>query len=192
MEINCDTNKENVWSLEEMKKEVTIGEQISASDRNKIYEMFKDVQDVFSKKEGEVGKANVQPHVIELTDNTPVWQHPRRFPEPVDMEIERQCEELLSLDIISYSNSRWSSPVVPVRKHDGQLRLCVDYRKVNSVTKAEHFPMPNLLDSIYSAHGMKYFSIVDLVRGYYQVPLDESSKQYTAFSTARNHYNFTE
>ena len=94
------------------------------------------------------------------------------------------------LDIIEKSNSRFSSPIVPVRRGDGELRMCIDYRRVNSVTKPEKFPMPNLLDTIYSAHDINYFTKLDLIKAYHQIPIDEDSREYTAFSTTHNQYQF--
>ena len=94
----------------------------------------------------------VTPQRIVLTDTTPIWQKPRRFADPLNEEIEKQCKELELQNIIEKANSAYSSPIVPVRKPDGSLRMCLDYRKVNSFTKPEKFPMPNLSDSIYGVH----------------------------------------
>ena len=77
-----------------------------------------------------------------------------------------------------------------MRKTDGTLRLCIDYRKVNQITKGQQFPMPNIGNSIYKGHNVQYFTKLDLVRGYYQVPLDEASREITAFSTTKNHFQF--
>lgn len=129
-------------------------------------------------------------HHIELYDKTPIYQRPRRFPEVVNQEIERQCRELHLLDIIEPSSSPWSSPVVPVRKKDGSIRMCIDYRKLNAVTKPDRFPLPNLNDAVFGLHGVRYFTSMDLVRGYYQLPLEEGSREYTDFSTPRAHWQF--
>lgn len=145
---------------------------------------------VFSVDDNDVGCAGVTEHRIELHDSTPIRQRPRRFPEPVVREIERQCEELRQLNIIEYSRSPWSSPVVPIKKKDGSLRLCIDYRQLNKVTKPDRFPMPNMTDLVFSLHGTMFFSTLDLVKGYYQVPLHPDSSECTAFSTSRNHYQF--
>lgn len=85
------------------------------------------------------------PHKIELADETPIWQKPRIFSEPINNEIR----ELMSLDVIEYNTSEWSSPIVPVKKKNGDLRMCIDYRALNKKTKPSQFPMPNLKDSIY-------------------------------------------
>ena len=144
----------------------------------------------FSHGDQDVGHASVTKHKIELYDNTPIRQKPRNFPEPVAKEIEKQCEELLKLNIIDYSKSPWSAPIVPIRKPDGTIRMCIDYRLLNRVTKSDRFPIPNMNSLIYSLHGMQFFTTLDLVRGYYQIGLDRDSMEYTAFSTPRHHYEF--
>jgi hypothetical protein len=145
---------------------------------------------VLSKGDDDIGRVNTRPHHIDLYDYTPIYQRPRRFPAPVAHEIEQQCIGLQNLGIIEESASPWSSPVVPIRKKDGTIRLCVDYRALNRVTKPDKFPMPNLSDSIFGLHGVKYFTRLDLVRVFYQVPLDEDSKELTAFSTPHGHWHF--
>ena len=144
----------------------------------------------FSTGDEDIGCAGLTKHRIELYDATPIRQKPRRFPAPVTEEIERQCGELMEQGIIQYSRSPWSSPVVPIRKKDGTLRLCIDYRKLNRVTKSDRFPMPSMTDLVFSLHGAQHFTTLDLVKGYYQVPLDPSTAEVTAFSTSSNHYQF--
>ena len=68
--------------------------------------------------------------------------------------------------------------------------MCIDYRKLNKVTVADKFPVPNLSDSIFGLQGTNFFTRLDLVRGYYQLPIDDESKPYTAFTTNRNHWQF--
>ena len=178
------------WNIDSLRSKVALGDHLSKDLKDKIYNLLYKNRIVFSHGDSDVGTAKVAPHHIELFDHAPIWQKPRRFADPVNQEIERQCLELLSLDILEHSDSQWSSPVVPVWKPDGTLRLCIDYRKVNAVTRTEKFPMPNLENCIYRGSKVKYFTKLDLVRGYYQVPLDDESRQYTAFSTVTDHYQF--
>ena len=145
---------------------------------------------VFSSGKFDIGHACATKHKIELTSNIPIYERPRRFPKPLDDEINRQCDELCSQGIIEPSKSAWSFPLVPVRKSDGAIRLCIDYRKLNRITKDDKHPIPNLIDAIYSLRGVKYLSSIDLVQGYFQIGLEQSSKEYTAFSTSRNHWQF--
>ena len=185
--VSTITDEETVF-LDEISS-VKTGE-LSRVHSNQVKDMLRRCIKVFSKGDHDVGCAGVTQHKIELHDATPIRQRPRRFPEPVVIEIERQCEELRSLNIIEYSCSPWSSPVVPIKKKDGTLRLCIDYRQLNRVTKADRFPMPNMTDLVFSLRGTQYFTTLDLVKGYYQVPLHPDSAECTAFSTTRNHYQF--
>ena len=189
IEVEQPSNTEDV-DLTQVEGKVQIGEAIKGEQRAAILQMLTRTREVFGKDSNDIGTLKVQPHQIELTDKTPIWQKPRHFTPPVNQEIERQCNELEALDIITKSNSAWSSPVVPVTKPDGSLRMCVDYRKLNKVTKRQNFPMPNLQDAVYSANKIQYFTKLDLIKGYYQLPVHEDSRQYTAFSTTQGHYEF--
>lgn len=178
------------WTRDRLLNEIELGMSLENCQKVLVYDMLLRVHKVMSTNDGDIGKAKVTPQVIEVTNNSPIWQRPRRFSDPVNKEIERQCNELLSLDILENSHSNWSSPLVPIRKKCGQLRMCVDYRMLNRVTKPENFPMPNVTESIYAAHNVRYFTKLDLVRGYYQVPIDPESRKYTAFSTPHRHLQF--
>ena len=163
---------------------------LNSSQTDAVKSMLSETAEVFSTSELDVGCAGVTQHKIELLDETPIRQCPRRFPEPVNDALEQQFEELRQMNVLKYSKSPWSSPIVPVRKKDGSLRMCIDYRALNKVTKADRFPIPNMNDLIFGLHGMQYFTTLDLKKGYYQVPLEPESMEYTAFSTATNHYEF--
>ena len=165
-------------------------DHLNIEEKEKVTALLKKCAAAFSKGDDDIGCAGVTEHMIELYDNTPIRQKPRRFPEPISRAIESQCEELKKLDIIDYSKSPWSSPIVPVRKPDGSIRMCIDYRQVNKVTKADRFPIPSVNDLVFGLHGMKYFTTLDLVKGYYQVKLHPDCQEYTAFSTSKHHYQF--
>ena len=189
VEIDQEDSKNEKWTDEEIDNKIVL-EHMPNEQKNMVKDLLIRYQHVLSQNEADLGKASVQPHKIVLYDETPVYQRPRRFPDPVNKAIEDECKKLLDMDVIEYSTSPWSSPIVPITKKSGEIRMCVDYRKLNEQTKPDRSPVPNLPDTIYGLHGMKYFSTLDLVRGYYQIPLDDSSKEVTAFSTARAHYQF--
>ena len=167
-----------------------LSDDLTDTERVAVLDLLQRHRKVFSFGDDDIGQLGVTQHKIELLEDTPIYQKPRRFPGPVSEEIEAQCQELSLLDIIEPSKSAWSSPVVPVRKKDGKLRLCVDYRKLNAVTRPDRFPLPNLTDSVYSLHGMQYFSTMDVVRGFYHLQLHPSSREVTAFASPRGHWQF--
>nr|CDS25180.1 KRAB A domain containing protein [Echinococcus granulosus] len=85
----------------------------------------------------------------------PIWQPPRRIPPPLLEEVNRLVEEMLRDEVIKPSKSPWASPIALVKKNDGSLRLCIDYRKFNAVTKKDAFPLTHINDSLDSLHGSK-------------------------------------
>ena len=184
-----DTEYED-WDEGKIASQIVLYDNLNDAEKDEVRKMLFEMKLVLSKGDNDIGEATVEPHHIEVTQKTPIWQKKRYFSQPVNDEIEQQCSELLAHDILEYSNSDWSSAVVPVRKTDGKLRICVDYRQVNQVTKKENYPMPNLMNCIYRPNKVKFFTKIDLVRGYYQVPIEEESRQYTAFSTPQHHYQF--
>ena len=189
LELVNDGEEENKWTLKDIQEKVNLDE-LNDEQQRKVYDTLFMVNSSFGIDEFDIGNAKVSPYVMELTDYTPIWQKARSFSEPINVEIANQCDQLELLDIIEKCDSKWSSPIVPVRKTDGTLRMCVDYRKVNKVTKPENFPIPNLTDSIYKGNNIKYFSKMDLIKGYYQVPIDPDSRKFTAFSTPTEQYQF--
>ena len=188
VEVEQDVESEE-WTLEQIKAEIPLG-HLADGEREEAIKVIGRNKRVLGTNAGVLKPAAVTEHKIHLTDDTPVYHRPRRLPEPIASEVERQCKELESMDIIEESNSPWSAPVVPLRQPDGRIRLCIDYRGLNAQTKADRSPIPCLTDSVYSLHGKKYFTTLDLVRGYYQVPLSPESREFTAFSTTQSHYQF--
>lgn len=131
-------------------------------------------------KEG-LGRTNVLSHVIEVGNSTPIKQ--RHFPVSPAIEklIYTELDRMLALDVIEESESPWSSPIVLVRK-PGKIRLCLDSRKVNSVTVKDAYPLPNIDGILSRLPKAEYITSLDLKDAFWQIPLDKSSKDKTAFS----------
>ena len=94
------------------------------------------------------------------------------------------------MTIIRPSASPWSSPVVMVHKKDGSWHFCIDYRKLNSATHRDAYPLPRIDATLDSLTGCRYFATLDLASGYWQVAVEESDKEKTAFSTMNGHFEF--
>eukprot|EP00118_Oscarella_pearsei_P026563 m.818 g.818 ORF g.818 m.818 type:complete len:217 (+) comp4952_c0_seq1:3-653(+) len=97
---------------------------------------------------------------------------------------------MLQKGIIRPSTSPFAAPICPVRKKNGKLRLCIDYRELNQVTVSTAFPTSHLLSAVESMSGAKYFSTIDLAQGYFQVPMAEEDKHKTAFRTQDGLWEF--
>ena len=147
--------------------------------------------DMFATNSGELGLTSVSEHKIETQDAVPIKQLPRRLPNALRPVVQEQVSEMLENQVIKPSNSPWASPIVLVRKKDGDWRFCIDFRKLYEVTVKDAFPLPQVADLVDSLSGHRYFSTLDLASGYWQVPMEESSQEKTAFVIpGRGHFEF--
>ena len=144
----------------------------------------------FSLEKGERGETDLIQMEIDTGDAAPKKQPIRRMPYAARSEIARQLKDMQENGVIQASKSPWSSPVVLVQKKDGSLRFCVDYRELNSVTKADTFPLPRVDDLLDQLGRAKYFSTLDLASGFWQIRMHPQSREKTAFSTPQGLYEF--
>ena len=129
-------------------------------------------------------------HSIETGDAAPIHVPMRRAPFHNRHVVQEEIDSMLNADVIEPSNSLWSAPVVMVKKKDGTNRFCIDYRKLNAITKKDVHPLPRCEETLEAMNGTKYFSHLVLVRGYWQIRVKEEDKEMTAFSTPNGHYHF--
>jgi len=146
-------------------------------------QLLREYNDVFSSGDHDVGLTRAVRHEIPLTAGTTPIRQPTRRLGPEKEEVSRRVRDLLDRDLIEPAHSAWSSPVVLVRKKDGSWRFCVDYRKLNSVTIQDAYPLPRIDESLDALAGSKYFSSLDLLSGYWQVPLSPDAQEKAAFIT---------
>lgn len=172
------------WSFADETNAVDLVNQLQARDILNSYEQVKlqVVLERYRKAMGEtLGCTNKTEHVIHTT-SPPIKQ--RYYPvNPVmQKQIDQELDAMLKNDIVEPSDSGWASPILLVKKKDGSYRFCVDYRKLNSVTLPDSYPLPyitNVLDKLRNAH---YLSSLDIKSAYWQVPVAEKSRKYTAFT----------
>lgn len=164
---------------------------LTDDQRAQVDDVFKRHAAVFMQSDTDPLKSSMTAHKIELTDETPIYIRPRRHSPPVTAEVERQCLDLERLGIIERCDSAWNAPIVPIRKRDGTLRLCVDYRRLNKNTVTTRFPMPDVNDAIFSTHhSTQWFSALDIAKAYYHLPIEEASRDFTGFSSGEAHWRF--
>ncbi|CAF1382798.1 unnamed protein product [Didymodactylos carnosus] len=129
-------------------------------------------------------------HAIETRNHPPVYTPAYRVSYK-DEQIQRdEINKLLKQGIIEESTSPCSSPIVLVRK-DGSLRFCIDFRKLNSITTKDAFPIPRIDDIFDHLAQAEYYTTTDLKSGYFQAGLDPKDHPKTAFSTRDQHLQFT-
>ncbi|XP_034081973.1 uncharacterized protein LOC117552526 [Gymnodraco acuticeps] len=140
-------------------------------------------QSVFSAHDGDLGCTTLISHDIPVLDDVPVRQRHRRIPPSEYEAVKAHINQLLESQVIRESCSPYASPIVLVRKRDGSLRLCVDYRLLNSKTRKDAFPLPRIEETLDALSGACWFSTLDLASGYNQVPMAEQDRPKTAFCT---------
>src|SRR4029434_8245823 len=114
-----------------------------------------------------------------------------RIPAQLLPKIRQEVETMLEMGIIEPSHSEWSCPIVLVPKKDGTMRFCMDFRKLNSISAFDPYPMPRVDELIDRLGCAKYLTTLDLSKGYWQVPLAADTKELTAFRTPFGFYQYT-
>jgi transposase InsO family protein len=120
----------------------------------------------------------------------PPYRAPFRLSPAERRELEKQIEHLLQMGYIQPSTSPYGAPILFVPKHDGTLRMCVDYRMLNSITVKNRHPVPRIDDLLDTLSGAQVFSSIDLAAGYWQIRLKEDEVPKTAFSTHLGHFEW--
>lgn len=127
---------------------------------------------------------------ISLRDSHPVAYRPRHLAYTERLQVKRIIEEQLQEGIIRESESSYASPIVLVKKRNGDIRMCVDFREVNKRVLRDHYPLPRIQDQIDNLAKAVYFCTLDMKSGFYQVEIEESSKHITAFVTPDGLYEY--
>ncbi len=150
------------------------GDHLSPSQLTDVARLQREFADVFSPRPG---RTNLIQHHIETEPGVVVRSRPYRLPEHKKKVVQSELEAMLEMGVIEESRSDWASPIVLVPKTDGSVRFCVDYRKVNAVSKFDAYPMPRvdeLLDRLGTA---RFYSTLDLTKGYGRSPYHRYPKK---------------
>ena len=160
-----------------------IPESLSFEQQRDLRRLIEEYQDVFSKEGNPINSTSLVEHEIHTT-GPPIWL-PFQRQNPIVRDIEQQqVKEMLRDEVIRPSISPWASPEVMVKKKDGSMRFCVDFRKMNDATIKDAHTLPRIDNTLESLHGAQYFTTLDLKSGYWQVPIREEGKEKTAFRTS--------
>ncbi|GFV20795.1 retrovirus-related Pol polyprotein from transposon 17.6 [Trichonephila clavipes] len=127
---------------------------------------------------------------IILKDDIPVCQRARRLSCSEKLQVDDQIDDWLQQGIIKESVSDYCSPIVLCKKKDGNLRLCIDYRKINSKTEKDRYPLPLIEEVLDQLQSGNFFSTIDLKNGFFHVEMEENSKKFTSFVTHNGQYEF--
>ena len=159
----------------------SVSTNITAEQKQKFIDLFSGYLGTISKDESDLGQYTGGEHIIE-TEGRPIKLKSRPIPVHYRNEILKIIEKNLEQGVISPSFSPWCAPIVVAVKKNGKLRMCVDYRKLNTATKKDVYVIPRIQDILDSLSGSKYWITLDLRSGYWQIPVAESDREKTAFA----------
>lgn len=154
---------------------------LEAQERGKILELVGRYADVFARDAYGIQGTDLMEHEIRLTDDKPIRLRQYKVPHALKPVLKEQVAQLLDSGVIRPSSSAYGFPVVLVKKRDGSHRFCVDFRRLNEITRKDSYPLPLIHQTLDMLHGARYFSSLDLTAGYHQIPIKESDKHKTAF-----------
>ena len=154
------------------------------------YDLLKEFSDVTAHAGYDLGQTHIVQHEIPLLNDAPIKQRFYRCSDGLREELQKQITDMRQQGVIRPSTSPWASPVLLVKKKNGTYRMCVDYRKLNEVTRKDVYPLPRIDDLLSRFSGTNIFSSFDLMKGYYQIAMKEEDKEKTAFVLEKGLYEF--
>ena len=192
MQINAVSQKKtsnNVFILVNEANEPDLSDtDLDNKQKKQLLELAQSFPDVFNEKAGRTSKVKYE--IKLLPGSEPCNMPPYRYAPARCRFIEDNCQQMLQQGITAPSNSPRASPVVLAPKKDGSLRFCVDYRKLNALTIRDAYPIPRIDDTLDSLQEARFLSTLDLRTGYWQVEVDEKSREKTAFITHKGLFEF--
>ena len=145
---------------------------------------------IFVRKGQNVGTTDITQHEIDTENNPPIKGRAYRTPVALQGFVKDEIEKMLLMKIACPSKSPWAAPVVVVEKKNGEYRFCVDYRKLNNITKKDNYPLPRIDTTLDLLHGYCYFTTLDFAGAYWQVAMHPKDKEKTAFIIQNKLYEF--
>ena len=159
------------------------GREVPEEWKERFSQRLQRYEDVFIQHEFDIGRTDALEFNIELEPGPIIRERPRPLPPREFEEAKQHIQGLLDAEIIAPSASSFASPIVLVRKKNGGLRMCVDYRRLNSRTRQDSYAVPKIEDLFLTLSGARYFVSLDLSKAYYQVPMAKQAQEVSAFTT---------
>lgn len=170
--------------------EHSINNELNEYEYNELKNLIEKYSDIFAWTSNEIGECDIVEHAIDTGNAKPIRQKPYRVAHTERKIIQDQVQEMLDNNVVRPSQGEWASPVVLVKKKDGEWRFCVDYRKLNEVTVKDVYPMPLIEDIMSYLGDAKFFTTLDMFSGYWQCKIKEEDKQKTCFVTPDGCFEF--
>lgn len=176
---NVSSNSPHLETIDIKNPVIISRENLNIEQQQALAEMIQNMKETVGVG---LGQTSVLKHIIDTSHNKPIHQKQYNFSPVIKKEIEREVDEMIKLGVIEPSISPWCSPVLIVKKPNGTNRLCLDSRQLNRITKRDTYPLPRVTNVIDNLRNAKFLSTIDLRSAFWQIQLEDSSKEKTAFA----------
>ena len=160
---------------------------LDAEQTMKLFDVLKPFDTLWK---GHLGQIQGVRHHIDTGNSAPVWAMPYRTGLNQRQVVKEEVKRMLDMDVIEPSDAEWASPVVLVPKSDGSTRFCVGYRKLNALTRRDSYPFPRMDEFVDSLGDASFFTTLDANSGYWQILMDEDSKDKSSFTCHAGFFRF--
>ena len=180
-------SEDSTWMDNSVSWEAMIGklEHLSSEQRQELATLLSQHQDLFRTTPG---RTSIIQHDVDVGEANPIKQSPYRVNPNRAEIIKKELEYMLRWGLVEVGSSDWSSPVTLVPKPDGSHRFCIDYRKLNAVTRKDSYPLPRVETCIDEVGRAKFITKIDMLKGYWQIPLTARARQVSCFTTLGRTY----
>ena len=186
---NVDFLELGGYVAKESIENVETGPNLTDEQRNEFLDLGKQFTNLFTEAPGATDLVHVQHH-IKLTSDEPVRSRPYPVPYSIRELLRRDIVDMIKMGVIRESSSLYASPVVVVKEKDNTNRVCVDYQKLNKLTVFDPEPMPTAENLFQKLSGDKFYSKIDLSKGYWQITIPEEDIQKMALVSPGGSYEF--
>ncbi|KAH3705926.1 Transposon Ty3-I Gag-Pol polyprotein [Pelomyxa schiedti] len=165
-------------------------ENVDEEQRRGFIALQNEYQDVLTNDQAKLGRTTVLKHYIPTRACRPVCQPEKKFSPKEKEQIDREISEMLRLNVIREGCGEWVAPLSLSAKKDGTIRLCTNFQGLNKETVKDNYPLPNVFEVLKSLSGYCWFSTLDLMAGFWQVPVAEEDAHKTGFTCHRGQFTF--
>ncbi|GFW38991.1 retrovirus-related Pol polyprotein from transposon 297 [Trichonephila clavipes] len=185
LEIPYLENNSLVYDFEDVIQASELNKHLHDKQMDRLRELLNKYSKCFSNNPG---LTNLVKHAIQLVSDQPVRTKPYRMSHQQNEILKNEINRMLKLGIIEVGESDYMSPMILVEVAGKEPRPCIDYRKLNGIIRTEYFPLPNIEERVEKVSAAKFITVLDLSKGYWQMPLSKTAQRYTAFCTSFGTY----
>jgi hypothetical protein len=185
LDIHYPVSNPNIFDFREIVRDSDLVEKCTPEQIEELQNLLKSHGKLFS---NDPGRTHLVEHDIDLISDKPVRSKPYRTSPRQNEILKREIKRMLDLKIIEIGESDYTSAMILVESQGKDPRPCVDYRRLNSIIRTEYYPLPNMDDRIERVSAAKYITVIDLTKGYWQIPLSPKAQRLAAFVTTFGTY----